>query len=207
MQLWVPTIKPSLQVVQSIENRLAQGFTQKLNYESMNMYRSPSFQETTPSYRITTSITKPTHVWVGLQATATEGSATANNQMFIPNGITEIELRVNNVQYPREKLTCDFSAGNEDVGRVFQNFLSYGNRFNDNQNGCLLNMIDFKTSPLFYFDLTNVEPSVFSVNGSSDLEVRCRMSNGTAVQFYVLVLSEREAIIHGNSTQLRLEQL
>mgnify|MGYP001569304549 CR=1 FL=1 len=208
IQLWVATVKPSLEMVSRIEGRLAQGFTQKLNWRGMSMYRSPSFQEATPSYRITTNITQPTNVFVGIQTTATDGAQGSNNQIFSSNGLTEAELRVNNVQYPREKLTMDFTANSVDTGRMYQMFQSYKNKFHDNENGNLVNIVDFNSIyPLVHFDLTNVEKSVFNVNGGCDLEFRCRQSAGTAVQFYVLVLHEREAVAHSNGSQIRLEQL
>jgi len=208
IQLWVPTVKPSLEQVSRIEGALARGFTQKMNWRAMSMYRSPSFQEATPSYRITTNITQPVSVLIGLQATSTDGDQTANNQIFLSNGLTEAELRVNNVSYPREKLQMDFTAGNVDTGRMYQMFQSYKNKFHDNENGSLVNLFDFTNIyPIIHFDLTNVEKSVFNVNGGCDLEFRCRQSNATAVQFYVLVCHEREAVAHSNGSQIRLEQL
>ena len=208
IQLWVATVRPSLEMVSKIEGKLAAGYTAKYNWRAMNMYRSPVFQETTPSYRITTNVSNPVCVYVGIQNAATDGSQTANNQTFLSNGLTEAELRVNNVAYPREKLAMDFTAGTVDTGRIYQEFLNKKNMFHDNENGSLVNMIDFTNLyPVLTFNLENIERSVFNVNGGCDLEFRCRMSNATAVQFYILVVAEREAIAHSNGTQIRLEQL
>jgi hypothetical protein len=208
IQLWVATVKPSLEQVVRLENALARGYTQKLNWRGRSMYRSPSFQEATPSYRITTNITQPTSVFVGIQATATDGDQTANNQIFLSNGLTSAELRVNNVQYPREKLTMDFAPGSVDTGRMFQMFQEYKSKFHDNENGSLVHLVDYTNAfPIIHFNLQNVEKSVFNINGGCDLEFRCRQSNGTAVQFYVLVVHEKEAVAHSNGSQIRLEQL
>jgi hypothetical protein len=147
-------------------------------------------------------------VFVGIQATATDGDQTANNQIFLNNGLTEAELRVNNVSYPREKLQMDFTAGNVDTGRMYQMFQSYKNKFHDNENGSLVNLYDFTNIyPIIHFDLTNVEKSIFNVNGGCDLTFNCRQSNATAVQFYILVCHERESVAHSNGSQIRLEQL
>ena len=102
----------------------------------------------------------------------------------------------------------DFTANSVDTGRMYQMFQSYKNKFHDNENGNLVNIVDFNSIyPLVHFDLTNVEKSVFNVNGGCDLEFRCRQSGAAAVQFYVLVLHEREAVAHSNGSQIRLEQL
>ena len=44
VKLWTPTIKPDLRTQQRLENAVAQGYVQKLNYRAINCYKSPVFQ-------------------------------------------------------------------------------------------------------------------------------------------------------------------
>ena len=56
-------------------------------------------------------------------------------------------------------------------------------------------------------DLNNVEKGVFSADGNCDISFKCRMDGNTAVQFTFLILSESEAVISSNGSQISLERL
>jgi hypothetical protein len=174
----------------------------------MNCYRSPTFEEATPTYRVSTNISTPVLCVVAAQLATVDGNRDANNQTFISNSITECELRVNNVAYPREKLETNFTAGQVDVARSYQMLLDWKNKHADQENGTLFSVIDYaNTFPMFVFDLNNVEKGVFSADGNCDISFKCRMDGNTAVQFTFLILSESEAVISSNGSQISLERL
>eukprot|EP00942_MAST-04A_sp_MAST-4A-sp1_P009911 g9911.t1 len=176
VRIWCPTVVPSLEVIQNYENKMLEGFSQKINFESMNCYRSGVFQasDQTPVYRVTTAIANPTALIIGVQASATDNSETANNQIFLNTRMTEFEVRLNNTQIPREKLITSYKNP-KNYGRAYQMLQDYNNKFGDSQSGSCVNLAEFESIyNLLVVDLKHVPPMVFNTNNSADIEIRLR---------------------------------
>jgi len=215
VKIWCPTVVPSLEVIQNYENKMLEGFSQKINFESMNCYRSGVFQasDQTPVYRVTTAIANPTALIFGIQASATDNSETANNQTFINSRVTEFEVRLNNTQIPREKLITSYKNP-LNYGRAYQMLQDYNNKFGDSQSGSCVNLAEFKDIyNLYVVDLKHVPPMVFNTNNSADIEVRLRRDatgggyTSQAIHIYCLVMSDTECVVSGTSGEIRLEKL
>ncbi len=214
VKIWVPTVVPSLSVIQNYENKMLQGFSQKINFESMNCYRSGVFQATdqTPVFRVTTAIAHPTALIFGIQASATDNNEQANNQIFLNSQITEFEVRLNNTQIPREKLITSYTAAagsGLNYGRAYQRFQDYNNKFNDSQTGSCVNLDEFKDLyNLYVVDLKHIPPMVYNSNNSADVEVRLRRKSGqSAIHIYCLIMSDTECVVSGTSGEIRLDKL
>ena len=222
LKLWVPTVKPDLRSQQRLENAVANGYVQKMNWRAINCYKSPNFAMTNINWRITTSLQKPVGMYLAFHKTTrvqrnaandanvnvVSNTQEYNHSAFDPCEITELKVMVNNVSYPREPVEMDFTANNLNVGRAFQNLLSSKNKFNNTDDSLLINLNEFKDfNSIHYIDLSNVEDGVYNMNSSADIEVRIKKANADDVRCIAVILSENEAVAHSNGTSVRLEQV
>ena len=222
VKLWVPTVKPDLRTQQRLENAVASGYVQKLQYRAINCYKSPKFAMTNINWRITTSLQKPVALYLAFQldtrvqrnaadnanVNVNDASQEYNHNVFDDDGITELKVMVNNVSYPREPVEFNFTAANLNLGRGYQNLLNSKNKFNNNDDSILMSLLEYKNLyPIQYVDLSNVEDGVYNMNSAADIEVRIKKTNPTNLSCIAVVLSEREGILHSNGTTVRLEQI
>jgi hypothetical protein len=211
VRLYVPTVTPSIQALSQIEGKLNAGFTQRLEWLKVNCYKSPLFQagDTTPQWRISNSSVKPRHVFIAIQKQSQDQNEEENNQIFSTQNVTEVFMRVNSEQVPREKIETDYNAASKSTTRAYSLFQKYKNRFGDSDSGSLVNNVDFSSGlyNIYYFDLTRIEPTAFHTSGQADLEVRMRRTGNDAMVMYAVVCSEAEATVSGVGSQLRLEMM
>merc|ERR1711991_360789 len=212
IRLWCPVVKPSLQAVVDIESKLNQSMPMRMDWEARNMYRSGTIgaNDLSFEYRVTTSVSSPTHVFVTFQGTQVDDDEELNNQIFQHQNLSSAELRINSVQVPKEKLETSFAAASKNVARAYQMFESYKNKFDDSETGSVVTRSDYSSIyPILHFDLTKqVGDNVFNVNGGCDITFRgTRSAAGTDTHVLVLVLSDRSAQVTGASNNLRLELL
>jgi hypothetical protein len=212
IRLWTPVCRPSLSVISSIEGKLNQGFSQKMNWLANNSYRSGEFAaaNTTINWRIANAAVNPKTVFVAFQLVSKDNDETESPVVFSHENVTEIELRVNSQAVPKERLQVDYAAATVDAARAYHMFNQHANQFNDNQNGSLVNYTDYSSGlyAIYRFDLGHIDPAVFAVSGSADLELRVRKTASAGnIRIFANVLGEREAVISGASNSLRLEML
>jgi len=211
VKLWVPNVLPNLQIISDFESKMAQGFSSKISYESMNCYRSGVFQadDLTPVYRVTTSIANPTAIIVGVQNSDVDLSYNQTNQCFNNARIEQFEIRLNNTQFPRERLETSYAEPNN-YGRAYKMFQEYHNKFGDNHTGSNVNLADFKNIyNLYVMDLKHIPPTVFSTNNQADVEIRLRKNSAhnSPLHIYCLIMSETELVVSGTSGEIRVEKL
>lgn len=212
VRLWTPVVRPSLEVISSLESSLNQGFSQKLDWLANNSYRSGEYDanNTTINWRIANASVNPKHVLVAFQQVSQENNEEASTTTFTHENVTNIQLRVNSQQVPREELEVDFGATTTDTARAYQMFNTMANKFNSTTEGSLVNSIDFSSGlyTIYCFNLTHIDPAVFNVSGSCDLELRIRkgVSAGN-LRIFANVLSDREAVVSGAGGNLKLEML
>ena len=210
ISLWMPVMKPSLKVQAQLESQIRSGSAQRLHWVANNVYRSSQFAQanSTPVWRITSSVSQPRHVFVACQLASRDNTQTSTNAVFDNLGLTNVHLRVNNKQYPLEELTCDYDDNVNDYTRAFLSLTQYSNKYGNSDTGNGVSWPDFKTKyAIYHFDLRHVDTSLInSVSGTTDLEVRARLSAGGNYQMYALVLSERSATLSGSAgNKLRIE--
>ncbi len=212
VRLWCPVVRPSLEAIVNIEQKLNSGMPMKMSWEARNMYRSGTIgaADLNFEYRITTSLVNPTHVFIAMQPTAVDDAETFNNATFTSQNLTEAELRINSVQVPKEKLEVSFPAASRNIARAYQMFEDYKNKFGDSETGSCVSRSSYTVLyPILHFDLTKtVEDATFNVNGGCDIAFRGRRSAaGNDMHVYALVLSDRTANVTGPANNLRLELL
>merc|ERR1711991_1183194 len=136
------------------------------------------------------------------------GSYTANKAIYTNNYITEMNMVVNNKLALPQPYETNFIAGSVDVGRVKAALDRYKSPYMNTDGANLVNLVDYvNLFPIFYFDLTQVKDESFSTEGAADLEVSIKCGTAQEVNFFVVVLHRRSAVISGNSTQLTIQQL
>jgi hypothetical protein len=212
VRLWCPIVRPSLQAVVDIENKLNSGMPMQMHWQARNMYRSGVIgaNDLSFEYRVTTSLTNAEHCFVAMIPSAFDDTETENTAIFYNQNLSEAHLRVNSVQVPKEKLELSFPYATRNVARAYQMFEEYKNVFGDAETGSCVSKTDYTNIfPIIHFDLTKqVEDATFGVNGNADITFRGRRSQaGNDMHIYFLILSSRSAEISGPSNNLRLELL
>ena len=119
-----------------------------------------------------------------------------------------MNMVVNNKLALPQPYECNFGANAIDVGRIKAALDRYKSPYMNTDGANLVTLIDYvNLYPIFYFDLTQVKDESFSTEGAADLEVAIKCGAATQVNFFVVVLHKRSAVISGNSTQLTIQQL
>ena len=209
MKWWVCHVRPSLSIEARINESLNRGMTQSLDWLEVSCFKSPSFQEANPRFRIASQIRDPKYAFVVCMPTSTaNGSYLENADVYSNNSITEINMDVNNKLALPQPYETNFSAGSVNVGRVKAALDRFKSPYMNTDGANLVNLVDYANIyPIVYFDLTQVKDESFSTEGAADLSVTCKCSSATAVNFFVVLLHQRSAVISGNSTQLTIQQL
>ena len=206
---WICQVRPSLSQEARINQSLNNGYSSQLDWLEVSTFKSQSFQEQNPRFRIASQIRDPKYAFVVCMPTATaNGSYTTNPAVYSDNAITEMNMVVNNKLALPQPYETNFTANSVDVGRVKAALDRYKAPYQNTDGANLINLIDYANMyPIFYFDLNQVKDESFSTEGAADLEVVTKCSNATAVNFFCVVLHKRSAVISGNSTQMTLQQL
>ena len=85
LSLWIPKVRPSLQLASKIESKLVKSTLRDLYFEQVRVYRNQyGSTETNPSWRVTTHSNEelPTHIFFAIQAANRSGNQEQNNQVF-----------------------------------------------------------------------------------------------------------------------------
>ena len=82
LSLWIPKVRPSLQLASKIESKLVKSTLRDLSSEQVRVYRNQyGSTETNPSWRVTTHSNEelPTHIFFAIQAASRSGNQEQNN--------------------------------------------------------------------------------------------------------------------------------
>ena len=166
-------------------------------YLRENVEKSNSSTQRSGNFQITSSISKPRHVFVFIINDANIGAQTANPFLYNTFSVSTD---------PRTLLNCHLSVanGNEypdvhytpeaDLTRVYRDVLKYVHANNEYSQGTLLNINNFKTLfPFLYFDLTKQKMDI--KDGTTKLTFHYELSGTTATAYsvYALTLYEQDA--------------
>ena len=197
--LWVPkmTLSPSG------EKLFAETYLNPHTWKYlMETIESAPFTQKTGKFRITSSITKPRHVFVWVLNTAKFDDQEQNMFVFntynIANArtITSARLELSNgVFYPEGAM----NPTNE-MAKVYRELIEYNKSFNDYLSGPTINLKSFKDLyGILYFDLTHQDTVL--KEGDTKLELRFELNDtpNAPYNFYALVLSEKEISVEVKS--------
>ena len=202
-QLWVPKIifnsmRTSLYASQYLKPH-------KWTYEREMVERSNSTKQRVGTFKITSGINRPRHVFIWFLNDASDNAQTANP--FLYN-----TFNVNNY---RPLVSCHLEVGNEvnypenehspstNIARVFRDVLSYKYSISDYPSSSLLTRTNFQELfPFIYFDLRYQKEDLR--DGATRLNFKYRLSAASAADYsvYALVLCEEDVELVQTSGKL-----
>ena len=189
---FVPVVIPSLTMLARLETSLASGASSLLYWESYNVYRTDIRNDKNAQLRITSTQHKPSHIYVVFQKTKRTENQNETNMVFDFMKLLKIQIKVGNKKVPDEPYSCDI-----DQSRVYTSLLSAGMKNIETDTGTQISYSDFtRLYPIFHFDLTAIEPSIFENSTTPEIIVNYTLE-GTPEQYYVfcIVVNERKATI------------
>ena len=161
-----------------------------------NVERSNSSTQRTGTFKISSGISKPRHIFVFIINDAAIDNQQQNpfiyNTLSVANDrkLVNSHLEIaNGNEYPEVAYQPE-----ADPSRVYRDVLKYLHANNDYQSGTLLNIKNFKNLfPFVYFDLTKQTTDI--KDGTTKLTFKYELSGvaGTAYSVYALTLYEQDA--------------
>ena len=202
-QLWVPRLVFNEEGTSLYTSQFLK--PQKWTYLRENIERGNSTRQQTGSFRITSGISRPRHVFVWISNDARQNAQTQNPFLYdtfsVANNrtLTSCHLEVGNGEhYPETEFTPS-----TDMSRVFRAALGYVHANNDFAGASLLTRARFSTLASFiYFDLQNQKAGLR--DGTTKLTFRYKLSGGTNADYsvYALVLYEQDVELIQSSGKL-----
>ena len=184
--------------------------TRKWTYLRELVERGDSTQQKTGSFRISTAINKPRHVFVYIINDANNASQTANK--FLYNTFSVVDNKTLN--------SCFLEVGNgkeypevhyrpsDEPTRVFRDVLKYVHANSDHVGDTLINRSNFGSIfPFIYFDLTKQPTDI--KDGMTKLTFKYTLSGATNTPYsvYALVLSEQDVEMRKTDGKLVLRSM
>ena len=185
--------------------------TRKWTYLRELVERNDSAKQQSASFRISTSINKPRHVFVFIINDANIESQTQNKFLY-----NTFSVSTN----PRSLQSCHLEVGNgreypevhykptEEPTRVFRDVLKYVHANSDYAGDTLLNRNNFKLLfPFIYFDLTKQPTDI--KDGMTKLTFKYTLSGATTTDYsvYAVVLYEQDVEMRKTDGKLILRSM
>ena len=185
--------------------------TRKWTYLRELVERYEATQQRTGSFRISTSINKPRHVFVFIINTVNIELQTANKFLYNTFSVSTD---------PRTLDSCHLEVGNgkdypeihykpsEEPTRVFRDVMKYVHANSEYAHDTLLNTSNFSSLfPFIYFDLTKQPTDI--KDGMTKLTFKYTLSGATATNYsvYALVLYEQDVEIRKADGKLTLRSM
>ena len=184
--------------------------TRKWNYLREIVERGNSTQQQTGSFRISTAINKPRHVFVYIINDENDASQTANK--FLYNTFNVVDDKTLNSCYlevgnGKEYPEAHYRPSDEPT-RVFRDVLKYVHANSDYAGDTLINRSNFGSIfPFIYFDLTKQPTDI--KDGMTKLTFKYTLSGATNATYsvYALVLSEQDVEMRKSDGKLVLRSM
>ena len=160
LSLWVPFIRPSIEVQTMIESKLVAGYTRMLYFEQGRIYRERFTRgQTTVSLRVTTNGSEelPTHIFVAFQDAERSDNQEQTIHVFDNANLRQIHVRINNNhKYPEEELEVNYTAAERNYSRAYMMFQDAAMKYSDPDTGSQVNLGDFANLfPIYHFDVSH----------------------------------------------------
>jgi hypothetical protein len=154
-------------------------------------------------------VSAPRHIFIALQNRDRLERQLSSHMIFDKLGVTEVSLRINGQQEPKEDIQLDFN--NNHIARVYHRMLSYMGRDQNVDTGLQISQLDFKSLyPIYYFSLEHLDMMRQSV---VDIHFRARVQRPTNAAGDVLIpnyravaviLSDKSMLLEGVGGRMRL---
>ena len=201
MVLKIPHVEPSLEMMVKLESLFAKSSSFTLTWPAVNTYRiQPDLNQKVVRQSISSSIHKPTDIFIACQSLANTNSQTTNDMEFIQNNIEEVFVEVNNKRFPDRPIenNADLYSGSIEV---FNRFL----KSCKNETG--ISYIQFKSHyPIYHIDVSKHKAEIYDTSTFPDIVVNLKLKNNptNAYLLWVIVYNEREATLNISDKKMRI---
>ncbi|XP_065193174.1 uncharacterized protein LOC135824369 [Sycon ciliatum] len=207
LSLWIPKVRPSLQLASKIESKLVKSTLRDLYFEQVRVYRNQyGSTETNPSWRVATHSNEelPTHIFFAIQAVNRSGNEEQNNQVFDNADLRSLSVYINSDRFPERDLDMNFSPATRNYTRAYMLFQEAIQKYADTDSGSQVSVEDFASLyTIIHVDVSKHKEKLR--NSSADIELRWRLGKpfefptGTAASYQTicLILSERHLKLNG----------
>ena len=165
IELVIPEIQFNSKQEQSIIERYLTDKSIKINYlnrlcNHINIPEGTSF-----SFTPCTLSKRPKHILIGFKDINI--SFQKNNNLFLIKGLKSIQLKLNNVYYPMNRMS--FDSEKHDLVLPYNSYLNMSKKYTDSPS---LSLMDFKnTYPIFCFDVSAQDDVLISSNCMITIEI------------------------------------
>ena len=188
---WVPIVTPSSDTLVKLETYLASEATTTLFWEAMTVYRSDIRKDKNASIRVGTTIHKPNHVYIVFSKKERWENQGKTNMIFDGMDLCQIQIEVGNKKFPE----IAYDICKEDSARAYASLLAAGMKNMGCDCGSMISLDQFiNLYPVYHFDLSSMEPSIFESNISVDIMVNYTLkSDPSEYYIFTIVVNERKA--------------
>ena len=142
---------------------------------------------------------KPVRAYVAFQSSdrLAHTDQTTNSLIFDNVNLEHIHMRLNGKQVPDLQYEPDFTPLTDDYVREFTSLIQMNDKqVFDSQAGGSINYADYKTLyPIFAFDFSAQDASLFERGSTADVEVRWKTRTTPAKDYHVVVVLQSEAAL------------
>ena len=202
-RLWVPQIKPSLDLELRLLNSLSNGEKNLITYSDFYVNRVTLTASAYIRVNIGTSVKRPTRVYVAFQVLDAHSDRLVNGGTFTNMLLTKICCHVNGHQYPTRPYEAVFTAGLQKYARVYHDFLAINSKSSPKEIGVgsfINHDLYGSLYPIFSIDLSKMDQSHFDTNSLSQIEIEASFPGATAGrQMYIVVEGDHTCQIGGTT--------
>lgn len=218
--LFVKRVVPSLRVRNELNAMITKGYSLNgFSYEDVQLYKFPITAAGQVDWRITTTVSRPTRIFVAKQLQARNTQSDHQSGCFDAEGMTAIQLFCNGqpvpdlryeVNFPQTKAELVSGAGGQDRRDRMRAYLNFLEQIGQDQSSVTSDLLGNGVSydswvhnfPVFVFDVSRNLPQDTAFTGATELLVRFSTLAGIgASDMIAWVYHEKLADIKFTSTE------
>lgn len=197
---WVPVVRPSLVVKNTLNSALNSGITMDLPWTANNHYYSQPRNNQDSSWLINTTEHRPTGVYVFFQLDSKFRDQTQNNMLFDTMDLERIFIRINSDrQYPNREFRINYgesSPRDEDYSRVYHTYLNACKVAHSDDCVPAVSYDEFKTLyPLYYFDLRAQDEQVWESSTQAHITVEYILRTAPVADYRIHAILDTKRMI------------
>lgn len=199
--LYMPYVKPSLQVLAQLEDTLTKGGQTSIGFDYWTTYGPYNLPNATNINRTISALSeRPSRVIVGFKTTDNYKKAGVNSLIYEALNVTRLQLKAGSGSYyPEQPFEIDMTAGTGSHIRMWEEFLRTSNKQHNLDGGSTVSYQSFKNLyPFYCFDLRESWRNVVFGSGNTvDITIECTLGTapGGTIEMFVWVASERELLL------------
>jgi len=209
LNLWVPTIVPTLEKSVELDTKFAKGMTIPINWDRCETIVSTPFSanSSAQSYRLATLSEKPVRIYVGFQRTfrLNHTDQTTTSMIFDNLNLEYLSAKINSKTYPEEIYNPEWNEEN-----YTREYLDFVGDSLDLSTGTSLSFNTYKNVyPLYQIDCSSMPESVFNASSTADIVLKFKLRSTPTNNYHLVAIIESEASLQlqpVSADRVKLEQ-